>query len=79
MDANRTLTHRESEIASLVATGASNKEIAYQLAISDKTVKNTLSRIFAKTGARCRTQLAVQIVQSRQGTLGIRDKQSVLG
>ncbi|CAG0956152.1 Spore germination protein GerE [Anaerolineae bacterium] len=57
------LTEREKEIASLVATGASNKEIAYNLAISHKTVTNTLTRVFAKTGARCRTELAVQVVR----------------
>ncbi len=66
MDTNRILTPRESEIATLVATGASNKEIAYQLAISIKTVKNILTGVFVKTGARSRTELAIQIVQSRQ-------------
>lgn len=64
------LTHlspRETEIASLVATGASNKEIAHQLDLSPKTVTNTLTRVFAKTGARCRTELAVQVVRGSDG------------
>ncbi len=59
------LAPRESEIAALVATGASNKEIANQLAISIKTVKNTLTGIFDKTGVRSRTELAVRIVEAR--------------
>jgi DNA-binding CsgD family transcriptional regulator len=58
------LTRREKQIATLVATGASNKEIAYQLMLSIKTVTNTLTRVFAKTGARGRTDLAVQIVRA---------------
>ncbi|MBI5653613.1 MAG: helix-turn-helix transcriptional regulator [Chloroflexi bacterium] len=65
------LSPRENEIASLVATGASNKEIAYQLALSPKTVTNTLTRVFAKTGARGRTELAVQIVRGTASVLHI--------
>ncbi len=58
------LTERQYEIASLVATGASNKEIARELSISIKTVKNTLTYVFAKTGARSRTDLALQMVRN---------------
>ncbi len=58
------LSQREHEIARLVATGASNKQIARELAISEKTVKNTLTNVFAKTGTCCRTELAVQMVRS---------------
>lgn len=58
------LTRREQEIAALVATGASNKQIAYHLAISEKTVKNTLTRVFVKTATQSRTQLAVRWVQA---------------
>ena len=58
------LSNRERQIAALVATGASNKEIARELAISSKTVRNTLTRVFVKTNTRSRTELAVQIVQS---------------
>ncbi|MBI5301001.1 MAG: response regulator transcription factor [Chloroflexi bacterium] len=65
MENHSILTRREREIAALVATGASNKEIAYQLTISDKTVKNILTKVFVKTGTRSRTELAVQLVQAR--------------
>ena len=62
------LSEREQQIAALVATGASNKEIARQLFISIKTVKNTLTRVFEKTGAYSRTELAIQIVRSGWST-----------
>jgi DNA-binding CsgD family transcriptional regulator len=58
------LTPREREITTLLATGASNKEIARELAISIKTVKNTLTKVFNKTGTRSRTELAVHLVRS---------------
>jgi len=64
MDLNTSLSRREREIAALVATGASNKEIARQLAISIKTVKNILTKVFTKTGTRSRTELAIRMVRS---------------
>lgn len=60
------LTRREREITSLLVTGASNKEIARELAISIKTVKNTLTKVFDKTGARSRTELAIHLVRSNR-------------
>lgn len=62
------LSPRQREIALLVATGASNKEIARELTISMRTVQNTLTVVFNKTGTRGRTELAVQIV--RAGLMG---------
>jgi DNA-binding NarL/FixJ family response regulator len=64
MDDYSTLSPRQKEIATLVATGASNKEIARQLAISEKTVKNILTQVFVKTSTQSRTELAVHWVQS---------------
>ncbi len=63
MDANG-LSSREREIALLVSTGASNKEIARELALSIKTVKNVLTKVFVKTNTRSRSELAVQLVRS---------------
>jgi DNA-binding NarL/FixJ family response regulator len=64
MDDHLTLSPRQTEIATLVATGASNKEIARQLAISEKTVKNILTQVFVKTCTQSRTELAVHWVIS---------------
>jgi DNA-binding NarL/FixJ family response regulator len=57
------LTAREEEILGLVARGLSNREIAETLYLSEGTVKNALSRIYAKLRARDRTQAALWAVQ----------------
>jgi len=58
------LSEREQEILKLVATGASNKEIAYSLSISTNTVKVHLRNIFAKIGAISRTEAAMYAVKN---------------
>ncbi len=51
------LTKREQEIVELILAGKGTKEIGEKLFISGKTVKNNLSNIFQKTGAKNRVQL----------------------
>ncbi|HEY3991414.1 MAG TPA: response regulator transcription factor [Ktedonobacteraceae bacterium] len=53
------LSEKETDILRCVAMGLSNKEIAEQLAYSEKTVKNYLSIIFQKLNIRDRTQAAI--------------------
>ncbi|MDX1803136.1 MAG: LuxR C-terminal-related transcriptional regulator [Alcanivorax sp.] len=57
--AQETLTPREQEIVDRLCTGLSNKEIARDLNISDKTVKTHLQRIYKKNNVHSRLQLAV--------------------
>ena len=52
------LTLREREIAELVGQGRSNKEVAATLFLSEKTIENTLSRVYGKLGLRSRVELA---------------------
>jgi len=52
------LTQRESEILSLVVTGASNRGIAAKLIIGEETVKTHLSSIYRKLGVGDRTSAA---------------------
>jgi DNA-binding CsgD family transcriptional regulator len=49
------LTEREAEVLRLVASGSTNKEVAAQLFLSEKTVARHLSNIFAKIGVSSRS------------------------
>lgn len=50
-----TLSHRETEILTLLATGATNREMAKRLFISESTVKTHLVHIYSKLGVDNRT------------------------
>ena len=52
------LTAREAEVLARVAAGASNREVAQALVISDKTVGRHLANIYLKTGVSSRTAAA---------------------
>jgi DNA-binding NarL/FixJ family response regulator len=58
------LSSREAEVARLVGAGASNREIASQLFITEGTVKNHVSSTLRKLGLRDRTQLALHVSSS---------------
>mgnify|MGYP001042502292 FL=1 len=60
----QTLTEREMEVLSLVARGCSNKEIALNLFIAEKTVKAHVGSILSKLGAASRTQAALIAIRS---------------
>jgi len=58
------LSLRESEIIRLIAGGLSNKEIGDRLCLSEKTVKNHISRIFSKLQITARTQAAIYAIRN---------------
>lgn len=64
------LTKREIEVLKLITEGLFNKEIAYKLSISERTVKNHVSNIFKKINASDRTQAAVFAI--RNGLVDVR-------
>ena len=61
------LTDREREVLDLIADGLSNREIGTTLFLSEKTVKNYVSGLFAKLGMQRRTQAAVYGADLRRG------------
>jgi DNA-binding NarL/FixJ family response regulator len=60
---DRVVTKREEEVLQLIADGCSTPEVAEQLFISQKTVKNHLASIYQKLDARDRTQAVLQAVR----------------
>jgi len=62
------LTRREREVLELIAAGRSNKRIAYELGIAEKTVKTHVGHLLAKLGVTDRTQAALLAV--RDGLIG---------
>lgn len=59
LDPIATLNDREKEILTLVASGLSNKRIAIQLDVNEKTIKHHMTRILAKLKAANRTEAAI--------------------
>jgi two-component system, NarL family, response regulator LiaR len=57
------LTAREQEVLALIARGYSNKRIALELGIAEKTVKTHVGHVLAKLGVTDRTQAAVHAVR----------------
>jgi DNA-binding NarL/FixJ family response regulator len=62
-DTQETLTERECDVLRLIASGKSNKEIADDLFLGEKTVKSHVSSILSKLHLNSRTQAALYAVQ----------------
>lgn len=57
---NGILSRREAEVAMLICQGLSNKQIAEQLFISEKTIKTHVSNILSKLDIKDRMQLILE-------------------
>jgi DNA-binding NarL/FixJ family response regulator len=68
-DPGSELTARELDVLRLVAAGAPNKQIATELAISERTARTHVSRILSKLGLSSRTQAAMWAV--REGLVDV--------
>jgi DNA-binding NarL/FixJ family response regulator len=63
-DASEPLTDRESDVLRMLASGCSNKEIARDLNIGEKTVKTHVSSILSKLGVTSRTQAVLYALRT---------------
>jgi DNA-binding NarL/FixJ family response regulator len=71
VDTSETLTPRELQVVALVRIGCMNKEIAYELGITEGTVKKHLQSVFAKLGVHRRTLVALGRLPSAGATLSV--------
>lgn len=58
------LSRREREVAELVSQGLTNREIAGQLFLSERTIEGHIAKIAAKVGVRSRVQIATWMLES---------------
>jgi DNA-binding NarL/FixJ family response regulator len=59
----RPLSSRERQVVTLIQAGKRNKEIAFELQLTEGTIKEYLNRIFRKLGVKNRTELAIWAFQ----------------
>ncbi len=64
------LTAREREVAALIAQGKSNRQIADELVLSERTVENHIGNILSKLGFDSRTRIAAWVVEMELGKHG---------
>ncbi len=67
--ADQPCSPRETEVLNLTSEGLTNKEIAYRLGISERTVQFHLNSIFNKTGAQSRTEAVALALKN--GWIGV--------
>ena len=64
------LTHRELELATLIARGRSNREIAQQLVIAISTAERHVANILAKLDLNSRTQIVAWVLERGGSDVG---------
>lgn len=67
-DLLNSLSHQEGRILALISEGKTNKEVASQMDLAEKTVKNYLSTVFEKLHVSRRTQAAALYIQAQKRT-----------
>lgn len=63
---HKVLTSREKEVFLLLMDNYSTLEIASQLGISEKTVRNHISNVMQKLGSKSRAQAVVELLRMRE-------------
>lgn len=63
---HKILTDREKEIFHLLMDNYSTKEIASELGISEKTVRNHISNVMQKLGSKSRSQAVVELLRLKE-------------
>lgn len=58
-----TLTSRQAIISKMISSGWNNVEICTHLGITERTLRNYLSRLYKKTGAKSRHELTAWVAQ----------------
>jgi DNA-binding CsgD family transcriptional regulator len=61
------LTAREQEVALLVSSGRTNRQIASRLRLSERTVETHLSNVYRKLGVSSRVMLAALLIRDQRG------------
>lgn len=72
---NLVLSKREEEVARLVASGLSNREISKKLGLSQHTVKNYLFRVFEKLGFSTRIELVLYMLSQSKRPVAMDDSE----
>jgi DNA-binding NarL/FixJ family response regulator len=72
-DPSAHLTQRESDVLRIMAQGATNAEIARQLELGEKTVRNYVSRLYRKLDLKNRAQLATYLAHTNIAPRGSRN------
>lgn len=63
------LTAREKEVFDLLIQNYTTKEIAFELEISEKTVRNHISNVIQKLGVKGRSSAVVELLKSKEISL----------
>lgn len=63
------LTAREKEVFDLLIQNQTTREIAFQLKISEKTVRNHISNVIQKLGVKGRSSAVIELLKSKEISL----------